>query len=284
MINSVLANLMPYFHLLRLKGWKGYFFIVFLGFLLAKGFLNSFFDILVFFLTVALYLGFGFSINECFDVEEDKLNELKKNPVARREIDYKSAFIFSLALAFFGVFFSFYFGINYFLLYLAATILSFFYSAPPFRFKNRFLLDLVSHGLFAGLFLFFLPFFAFNSEIINAYYLLGLSVFCYSLIFEMKNQISDYESDKRAGLKTTACVFGLENSHKLDNFLFLIFPATLLPLFLSSDFLAIFLLIAFLFYLAIAVNKEKYKNLLNICLVSFFLLLLIERFVNFPQL
>jgi len=268
-------NLKIYFRLLRISGWKGYLLFVFLGFLLSGEFLNSFFDIFLFFLTIALYLGFSFSINECFDTEEDKLSEFKKNPIARGEIDYKKAFVFSLSLAFLGMALSLYFGINYFLFYFTTIILSFFYSAPPLRFKNRFLFDIFSHGLFFGSFLFFLPFFTFNSGINNIYYLFGLSIFCYSLIFEMKNQISDYESDKKAGLKTTACVLGLKKSKKLYAFLFLIFPVILFPVFWQVGLLIEFLFLATAFYLVFALRKDKYR-IFNIFATLMYCVLLID--------
>lgn len=274
-MNLKTINIKTYFRLLRLAGWKGYFFITSLGFLLSRGFLNPFFDILLFFLTIALYLGFSFSINECFDTEEDKLNELKKNPIAMGEIEYRNALVFSLSLAFLGTALSLYFGINYFLLYLATILLSFFYSAPPLRFKNKFLLDFISHGLFFGAFLFFLPFFAFYTEIISTYYLLGLSIFCYSLIFEMKNQISDYETDKKAGLKTTACVLGLKKTKKLYTFLFLIFPIIFLPIFYQTKFLAIFLFVAGIFYFVFVAQKEKYR-IFNIFAVLMYCILLVD--------
>lgn len=88
-------GLLSYIRLLRIRDWLAYFLIVTFGFLVSKGYAYSPISISAFYLLVFLMLGFGFSINDCFDVESDRLNKLKQNPVAKKELEFKRAFLFS---------------------------------------------------------------------------------------------------------------------------------------------------------------------------------------------
>ncbi len=243
-----------YFQMLRIKHWLGFFLISTLGFLISKGFLHSFQEIFIFYLMVFLYLGFGFSINNCFDIKEDELSG-KKNPIVLKELSFKKGLIFSLSLAFFGIVLSLFFKFQVFLLYFIMVLMAFSYSAPPLRFKSRFLLDLISHGLFAGSFLFLLPLIIFAPELTWFHYTIIFSIFYFSMISELRNHIEDYENDKKANLKTTVCVLGLKKSKKLVNLLIILFPPFLLPLFFQKNFLY-FLIITMLFYLIFSIKKN----------------------------
>jgi 4-hydroxybenzoate polyprenyltransferase len=71
--------------------------------------------------------------------------------------------------------------------------------------------------------------------------LLAISVFWLSATIELHNHIRDYESDMKAGLRTTACVLGLDNSEKIARTLTALFPLTILPLLYSSTPLMFFI-------------------------------------------
>ena len=238
-----MADLKSYFRLLRVTDWCGFFLIALFGFVLSDWFLYPVIDSIIFFLILFLFLGFGFSVNDCFDVKEDKLSK-KKNPIARGKISFENALIFSVILAFFGLILSTHFGSKSFFLYFALILLSFFYSSPPLRFKSKFLLDILSHGLFFGTLLFFLPLIIFNSELALFHYLIGLSIFWFSAIIELKNHLRDYEGDKKAGLKTTVCVLGKERAELLLKFLEIFYPLTIFPIFLFSENLILIMLFA----------------------------------------
>jgi 4-hydroxybenzoate polyprenyltransferase len=188
---------------------------------------------------ISAYLGFSFAINDSFDAEEDRLNKSKKNPVATGEVDQNRAIVFSLILAIIGVLLSTWFGLVVFILYLTITLLSLSYSAPPFRLKSRFPFDILSHGLYFGSFILILPILIFSTFSLELM-LLAISVFWLSATIELHNHIRDYESDMNAGLKTTACVLGLENSEKIARVLTALFPLTILPLLYSSTPLMFF--------------------------------------------
>lgn len=250
-----MMNMGPYLTLLRIRNWRGYFLIATFGFIISEGFLHPFTEIFVFYLMTFLYLGFSFSINNYFDVKEDKLNISKKNPVATGELSSKNALLFSAILTVSGIILSAFFGPKVFLFYLVLTLLSLFYSSPPLRFKSRFLLDIISHGLFFGVLLILLPLIIFNFELTQFHYLIGFSIFYFSVILELRNHLEDYESDKKAGLKTTVCVLGLKRSEKLVKFLAMLFPVILSSIFLFRQF-PVFLLLTTLFYLTFLIKKN----------------------------
>lgn len=256
----------PYLKLLRIKGWYAYLCIAILGFVVAQGFLGQLVDILVFFLMIFTYLGFSFAINDSFDVQEDLLNNSRRNPIATKEIEQKNAILFSLSLGLAGLLLSMWFGLMIFIYMLTLTVLSYFYSAPPLRLKSRYPFDILSHGFFFGALILLLPVFVFG-PITNVVVILTVSIFFLSVLIELWNHISDYESDMKAKLKTTVCVLGLEKSVRIAMVLSLIFPVTLLPLYYGNGYLLLFTFATSLYFLLIVWKRSptflfSYANLL----------------------
>jgi len=225
-------NLKPYLELMRMKNWLGYFLMASLGFVISRGFLFPLKDIIIFYTTVILLFGFVFSINDCFDTKEDKLDKDKKNPIVLERINLKQGLAFSVFLAISGLALSMVLGLKVFLLFFTTIVFAFLYSAPPVRMKGRPLLDLFSHGLFAGALIFLIPVLVFNNQLTFFHYLIAFSLFYFSITLEIRNHIEDYETDKKAGLKTTVGTLGPKNSEKLLRYLALIYPLTLFPIFL----------------------------------------------------
>jgi len=256
-------NFKAYLKMLRIRNWLGYFLITTLGYIIFTK-LNAYISETIFFyVLVCLYLGFSFSINNCFNIKEDTLKRKKNNPVAMREIEQKEGMIFSLLLVLLGIFLSFLRGLNVFYFFSLLIFLSFSYSSPPFRLKSKPFFDLISHGLFFGSLLFLFPsvFFSKRIEIFHA--IIAISIFYFSIILELRNHIEDYKSDKKAGLKTTVCVLGLNTSKKITYFLSLLFPLLLLPIFYainSHTIFSLFLVITAIFYLTFH-NKKSYRIL-----------------------
>ena len=56
----------------RVKNWRAYFSLGILGFVIAQGFSSPILDIILFLIISILLLAFGFSVNNFFDVKEDK--------------------------------------------------------------------------------------------------------------------------------------------------------------------------------------------------------------------
>lgn len=260
---SLNINLKPYFQLLRIKDARGCFLIAFLGFLLAHGFLFPPKDIVLFFGIVFFLIGFGFSINDCFDLKEDKLDETKNNPIVSGKITFRKALFFSLFLAETGLILSALFGLKVFLFCLLAFLISFSYSAPPLRLKSRVFFDLLSHGLFYPL-IFAIPLLIFKLKITVFHYLIFLSLFYFSVILDLRNQWEEFESDKKAGLKNTFNVLGYENSEKLLKYLTIFYPLIIFPIFrlLPWQYLFLFLLFTsvFLLLFLFAENHKLVRN------------------------
>jgi 4-hydroxybenzoate polyprenyltransferase len=226
--------------LLRIKGWYAYFLIAVLGVIVSGGLQSQGINVVIFFMMISVYLGFSFAINDSFDAEVDQLNQSKNNPIATGEVEQSKAIFFSLILALSGVALSTWFGLTVFIFYLILVLLSLTYSAPPLRLKSRYPFDILSHGLYFGSFILLLPIFIFSSLNLELL-LLAISIFWLSATIELHNHIRDYECDLKAGLRTTACVLGLENSEKIARILTALFPLTILPLLYSNTPLMFFI-------------------------------------------
>ena len=254
----MIGNLKSFFKFLRIRDATGYFLIAALGFILAKGFLFPAKDIFLFWLISFLLLGFGFSINNCFDQKEDKLDKTKKNPIVLKEISFKKGFIFSISIAIIGLYLSSLFGLKIFLFCLISTLIVFFYSSPPLRMKSRPLFDLLSHGLFAGPLIFLFPLLVFKVKLTLFHWLISLSLFYFSVILELRNFLEEYETDKRAGVKNTVCILGYEKSEKLLRYLAIFYPLTIFPIFLL--FLPQYLYLFFIFSSVLILSFFFLKN------------------------
>jgi 4-hydroxybenzoate polyprenyltransferase len=241
----------PYIKLLRLRGWYAFLCTAVLGFFVSGGLAGPLVDIIIFFLMVSAYLGFSFAINDSFDVEEDMFKESRRNPVAAGEVTKDQAVTFSYSLALAGLLLSAWFGTVIFFYYLGLTLLSFFYSAPPLRFKSRFPLDILSHGMFFGSMILLLPALIFGS-LTTGVLLIAISIFCLSVTIELWNHIADYGSDMKARLKTTVCVLGPEKSEKTAKILSMLFPLTLVPLYYGGEYFLPFIAVTSLYLLIIA--------------------------------
>ena len=250
-------NLRPYLKLARISDWRGYFLGGTFGFLLAIGWRAPLGDIISLFVIGILLLTFGFSINDFFDVEGDKLKK-DKIIIIGKKVSVKRAFFFSLFSAVLGLALSLRLGFMAFFDAFLAVFLVFLYSVPPVRLKSRPFLDLLSHGFFAGILIFLFPLFAFSPAINSLDKLLVVPIFILSITAEMRNHLNDYEIDKKEGLKTTVCFLGYRNSQKILRFLFFLYPLTLLPAFwlLGRDYFSLFLLITIFFSLLLLGRKN----------------------------
>jgi len=255
-------SLKAYFRLLRIRDWRAYFLMALFGFLISKGFLFPLREIIIFWIIVVLLLAFGFSVNDCFDTKEDKYHTEKENLLVSKKISFKKALAFSIFLGILGLSLSTIFGFKIFIFALLSTLIGFFYSAPPLRFKSKPFLDLISHGLFAGALIFFFPLLIFNKNLNFLHYLIGFSIFYLSVMAELRNHLEDYEFDKKASLKTTISLFKYEISRVLLDCLAFLFPLTLFPVFflISLKYFFLFLIFTLIFFLLFG---GKYKTLKN---------------------
>ncbi len=254
------------FRYYRVKDWRAYLALGAFGFFVARGFLFPLFDIIRFLIILILLLAFGFSVNNFFDTKEDQ--EKGKTILIKN----KKNFLFSVWPGILALLISTSFGLKVFLFVLIASLIGFFYSAPPLRMKSRPFLDLISHGLFAGALIFFFPILAFRSQTTLFHYLVAFSIFYLSVTLEMRNHLEDYQSDLRAGLKTTVCFLGYKNSEVLLKYLSLFYPLILLPVFFTPldgnqgfiifqeyTLLALLFLILTIVFLFFFLSKKNYR-------------------------
>lgn len=211
-----------YFLNFRITNWRAYLGLSLLPFIenMPEFFTNvsRIKIILISLATISCFLAFTFGLNNCFDIETD-INEgdLSKNPIAAGKLSFKGALVTSLLMGFLGVMvLTFLIPFNtIILIYLTLLFLGAFYSAPPFRFKSKPFLDVISHGLFFGSLLYIyghlLQGTKLSSIITNP---LVFLIFTYSVVLNMRNHFEDYKYDLEANISTTATYLGYNKTKK----------------------------------------------------------------------
>lgn len=205
---------------------------------------------------------FNYGINNTFDIDTDSKNLIKRNrnPFVSNEIKKNQALIVLFFLLFLGVALSLtFFGALTFYLLLGVSF-SIFYSIPPFRFKGKFIFDMLFHGLAAISFMLF-SFFILS---VNQNYLLSSIVVCFliSTLFNLENEIRDYDADKNVNLKTTVVTLGKRISYHIYLILFIILYIFLLILLSVKIHLLISIPIFILFIiLLVKIIKKVIKKM-----------------------
>ncbi|WP_048811136.1 UbiA prenyltransferase family protein [Thermococcus gammatolerans] len=206
-ISAVVRNLRPL---------EGRAYIALIGFALLMNWRSAeVYELVTAFLAGVLFVWYAFSINNCFDVDTDSKNpvKVKKNPIASGELSFSEGLAISALLAVTGLGLALTTNGTAFAVYVAMLILATLYSAPP-RLKARPVVDVLSHGLFFG----GLPFIygaLIDGNLSEAEILMATGITLYSFALELRNHLSDYESDLRAGLRTTPIVIGKGRSELL---------------------------------------------------------------------
>jgi|Deesub1362A_J573_1020465.scaffolds.fasta_scaffold00680_13 4-hydroxybenzoate polyprenyltransferase len=228
---------MSFMKLTRLWHGRAYVAIALFGFILGSD--HSL--ILPFIASVLLYVSFAFAINNCFDIETDSKGEKGRfNPLVDGTLKFKEGLLFSIALAVSGIVTASILPLKAFVVYLLSIFIALIYSAPP-RLKTKPPLDLISHGLFFGVFLFLFGLFSSNSSgSISAgidgygnYIPLIFSLFFYSCFLELRNHIGDYASDLTSGTRTSVVLLKEKNAGRLKRLFYILHVVCLLPYLLS---------------------------------------------------
>ena len=217
-LNKV-SKIHAYFDNIRIFEWRAFMGMAIFGYFIGtkiQSLLNNLFLFYQFVITISLYLAFSFAINNCYDIEGDKLGEMiSKNPVASGKLSKSEGILQSFIIAFLGIFLSFYWFDRFSaIIYCLMTFLSWGYSAPPLRMKSTPLIDVLSHGLFFGSLLVLYGINISGTIRVHDYYLLG-SIFVFSLILQLRNHIEDFKEDSAAGVQTTVTKLGINYSKKI---------------------------------------------------------------------
>lgn len=160
--------------------------------------------------------GFGHLINDFFDLESDKKTN-KKNSLENKSNPQRILFIsFSilLALAPWG-----FLPIDHFSIYLLTTefVMLLLYAIPPFRFKTKGLLALVTDSLYAHVIPSILSFHTFvlisNQKVELAFYIIiSIWQFFIGIHNILIHQLEDFENDTRSQINTFTTVKGKETT------------------------------------------------------------------------
>jgi 4-hydroxybenzoate polyprenyltransferase len=159
---------------------------------------------LVFFLMTASI----FTLNQCFDIENDRVNRYKSSlPMARGELSFRKGLLLSLSLLICSAVLSTFVGQVFQILMLVYFSLWLAYSHPRIHLKSKPVLDLIVAGLGAG----FIPFLAgWNafSPSLSLPMTLGLTFLLAQAGGHTLHIVSDREADSLVGLNTSAVRFG----------------------------------------------------------------------------
>jgi 4-hydroxybenzoate polyprenyltransferase len=221
---SVKRKLQAYVKLLRFDSWQAWFFIFLLGCILFElPPLDRFIMVLVAFLLASSAV---FILNQCFDYENDRANNLKKDlPIASGEVSPR------IGLALFLVFISvsltsaFFTDLSIFLLLVAFMLLGIGYSTPPFSFKSRPGLDVIVCGVGAGILPFLMGVQTVNlltlqfefPWIVRRYQdvlLTAIPIFLVQCAGQIYQVVGDYEADASAKINTFAVKYGKKTALK----------------------------------------------------------------------
>jgi 4-hydroxybenzoate polyprenyltransferase len=189
-----------YFRMMRVEDWIfGYFFIPLIGTIAAAGISPVLWITAV---ISACTLAFGFVINNVADVEIDRLHTPKcdanKNPLASQTVTLRGTWLLLLFLTLVPLGLSLMYSVLASVCVAATLVLCAAYSIYPFRLKERYLIDLVSHGIMFGALLFFIgytlpgPGGMLLSAKAVALALLFTFIGCMALLV---HQIADYDQD-----------------------------------------------------------------------------------------
>ncbi|MEN6516585.1 MAG: UbiA prenyltransferase family protein [Methanospirillum sp.] len=189
-----------YVNMMRIRDWIR-FYTVFplLGALLACGMSPRLIPICAVFFCVIAY---GFVINNYFDVNIDKKHKKKvecdTNPLASGRVTKRGTLLLSAVLVAVPALLSAQMNPPGFLFTLLSILVLTLYSAKPVRLKDRFLVDVISHGAMFGGFPFLAGFaLAGGNVVLSLQYPVAIAALCTIICCEalIVHQIHDYGDD-----------------------------------------------------------------------------------------
>lgn len=153
-----MGQIIHYFRMLRVQDWiLGYFFIPVIGSIAVAGISP------VLLVTAAVsfsILAFGFVINNVADTEIDRCHASKcrdnKNPLATSKITARGSWCLTALLAIIPLLIAWLCNPPAFLFVSCTLVLFAAYSIHPLRLKERYVVDILTHGIMAGALLFFI--------------------------------------------------------------------------------------------------------------------------------
>jgi len=214
--------MLQYFEAARVGSWLGWVFNF--------GFGSVLFGVLPFERTVVILFAFSlatasvFVVNQYFDREADRENEVKSNlPVASERITPRRTLIFSFLLVISCLILVFIANVQVLPVFIVYLGLWTAYSTPPFRLKSVPVADFVISGIGAG----FLPFLmggGLTDKLISNIPSIVLGAMPLMLIHSgghIIQAIGDYEADRKTGVHTFVVKYGKKKGVIVAGFMFL---------------------------------------------------------------
>jgi 4-hydroxybenzoate polyprenyltransferase len=215
---SVKKKTRAYVRLLRFDSWQVWLFNFLLGCILFElPQIGRFIVVLVAFLLATSAI---FILNQYFDYENDRANDLKKDlPIASGDVTPRTGLILFFIFTSVSLTSAFLTDISVFLLLLAFMLLGIGYSTPPLYFKNRPVLDVIVCGIGAGILPFFIgvqtaPLLTLQFEVpwmVRRYQdalFTALPIFLIQCAGQFYQVVGDYEADSLAKINTFAVKYG----------------------------------------------------------------------------
>ncbi len=212
-----------YFEAARVGSWLGWIFNF--------GFGSVLFGVPPFEITAIVLFAFSlatasvFVLNQYFDREADRENEVKSNlPVASGRITPRKTLIFSFLLVISCLILVFMANVHVLPLFIVYLGLWTAYSTPPFRLKSVPVADFVISGIGAG----FLPFLiggGLTDKLISNIPSIMLGAMPLMLIHcggHIIQAVGDYEADRKTGVHTFVVRYGRKKGVIVAGFMFLI--------------------------------------------------------------
>src|SRR3989344_5930910 len=224
-------NIFKIIKISRPISWPVFLFIVFMG-IKFSGAELTFTSIIQLISFTFPFNFFAYGINDIFDIKTDRLNPRKKSEISGAKItakDIKQIKIISVVCVLFVLSASILTkNIQNIFLTSLLIVATYFYSAPPVRLKERPPFDSVANGIGYV----FLPAaigFSYGNPIFSMPSSAYFVVLCAIAVHAFSTAV-DYVSDKKAGIKTFAVVFGRKKT-----MLFALFLMVISALFANID-------------------------------------------------
>ena len=215
---SLSRKLHAYVRLLRFDSWQVWLFNFLLGCILFE--LPQIHRFIIVLVSFSLATSAVFILNQYFDQEIDKENNLKKDlPMAAGDVSPKTGLALFFVFTAVSLTSAFLTDISVFLLLVALMLLGIGYSTPPICFKSRPGLDVIVCGIGAGVLPFFIgvqttPLLTLQFEfpwMVRRYQdalFTALPIFLIQCAGQIYQVVGDYKADVSAKINTFAVKYG----------------------------------------------------------------------------
>lgn len=208
-------------------------------------------------IAIALAWVYAAAVNDIYDIRIDRVSN-KRRPLPRGTLSMEQLKTFAILSALASLLISIPLGIYHFAIVSGCLLLGTIYSAPPLRLRKRLLWSPCTIGagaVLASLIGLVCVKITFSFENVVG----GILIFWAFSTASCAKDLSDYEGDKKAGVRTVFTVFGLKRGTRITQLL--LFTAFLSPLILFHQLVDIVVFLSFATSMALLFGRFKKYNL-----------------------